>query len=286
MQVVNFSNVVDLTPENFQQVFVEQSQSKIIMVQFWSPRSEACQVLGAALNNIAKDFTENLILARVNCDEQQSIAMQFGVQSIPTVAVVKAGQPVDGFSGVQPEEAIRELLAKHMPRPEDELLGQALFLIQAGNYVDAFPVISQAYEIDNSRADIKLIYADTLISLGKLNDAEALLAKVGLADQDVNYHAIMSKLDLAKEASDSPEIKLLQAQLNEAPDDLELKVQLAIQLNHANRNEESLSLLFDVLKKDLGFGDAKKTFLDILSTLPAGDVLATQYRRKLYTLLY
>jgi putative thioredoxin len=74
--------------------------------------------------------------------------------------------------------------------------------------------------------------------------------------------------------------------LEKEPSSLELKQQLALALSQVNRNEEALELLFEILKVDMNFGEAKKFYLDIIANLPNGDVLAGKYRRKLYTLLY
>ncbi|WP_233520574.1 thioredoxin family protein [Flocculibacter collagenilyticus] len=283
---MQISNSVDLTPENFQKILVEESENKLIVVQFWSERSESCQGLMNTLERLAQEHTEHVLLAKVNCDQQQEIAMQFGIRSIPTVALVKNGQPVDGFAGVQDEAVIRDILNKHLPKPEDALFALAQQQVLEGVAEEAYSNILQAYQIAPERVDIKLLYADVLIALGKLNDADDILKTVKLVDQDSHFHSLVAKLELAKEAADSPEIKDLFRKLEVEPNNDEIKVRLAIQLHGAHRDEEALAMLFQVLQKDLAFQDAKKTFLDIIAALPSGDVLATQYRRKLYTLLY
>ena len=121
---------------------------------------------------------------------------------------------------------------------------------------------------------------------GKLNEAQQLLSVVKMVDQDSRYHHALSALELAQAASQSPEIIALQQKLQQNPDDNEVKLQLAIQMNQNQRNEEALELLFGVLRQDMAFGDAKKRFLDILATLPDGDALSSTYRRKLYSLMY
>jgi putative thioredoxin len=285
LQEVN-QNPLDITLENFQHVILEESKAKIVMIQFWAPWSEPCTELTPLLQRIASEYQNDLLYARVNCDEQQEIAGQFGVRGLPTVILVKDGQPLDGFAGPQEENQIREMLDKHLPKAEDALLNSALELVEQGNYHEAFNFAKQAFELNNERPDIRLMMADCYVEVGQAELAKKLLSQVKLADQDAKYHAIQGKIELAEQAADSPEIQQLQTELDADPENMDIKVKLAVQLHQAHRNEEALILLISVLRKDLGFGDAKKITLDMINALPDGDPLKSQYRRKIYSLLY
>lgn len=279
-------NIVNITLENFQEVILLQSQETLIMVDFWAEWCEPCKSLMPILEKIASEYPKDLILAKVNCDEQQEISMQFGVRNLPTVMLVKDGQPIDGFAGVQPESEIRALLEKHLPKPEEGLFAQAHTLLLEGDYQSAFPLAKEAYDLNPQRPDIALLLSDIYISLGRLEQAKDILETIKLEDQNSDYHSILSKLTLAEESASSPELLALQKKVEENPDNLEDSVLLAIQLHQANQSEEALKLLLKVLKQDLNFDDAKKTTLDIINALPDGDPLASQYRRKVYSLLY
>ena len=280
------SNIVEITMENVQQDLLEVSNHKLVMIDFWADWCEPCKQLMPVLEKLAQENQEHLVLAKINCDEQQQIAMQFGVKSLPTVVLFKNGQPVDGFAGVQPESEIRELLGKHLPKPQDEMFEQATSLVQEQKWLEAYPLLKQAYDLEPERNEFRLMLANAAIEVGKVSEAEAIIESIGLVDQDAGYQQVVSKLELAKQAADSPEIQALQQALEQEPDSFELKQQLAIALNQANRNEEALELLLSILKKDMAFGEAKKTYLDIIANLPAGDGLASSFRRKLYALLY
>jgi putative thioredoxin len=280
------ANQIDITIENFQDVILEQSKSKIVMIQFWAAWSEPCAELAPLLQSIASEYRNDLLYARVNCDEQQEIASQFGVQGLPTVILVKDGQPLDGFAGPQKEPQVREMLEKHLPKAEDGLLQSALGLIDQGNYHDAFNFAKQAFELNNQNIDIRLTMADCYVEVGQAAMAKQLLEPVTLVDQDAKYHSIIGKIELAEQAADSPEIKQLQSDLDADPENMELKVKLAIQLHQAHRNDEALALLLSVLQKELGFGDARKITLDVINALPDGDPLKSKYRRRMYSLLY
>jgi putative thioredoxin len=256
------------------------------MVEFWAEGYEPSQQLAPVLVNVAAKFSGNLIHARVDCQQQQEIAGQFGVQNLPTVILVKEGQPIDGFAGVQTEAEIIATFEKHLPKPEDALYEQAVELVSAGDYQQAYTVLKQAHDMNPERADIKLLLADCQVELGQIKQAKILLETIGLVDQDALYKSILGKIELAEQAADSPEIKALQKQMLQNPDDLEIKVKLAVQLHQANQIEEALELILSVLYKELNFGDAKKLTLDMINALPDGDPLKSKYRRKVYGLLY
>ena len=280
------SNIIDLTLENFQQVMMEDSQSKLIIEQFYAQQSEACQQLMPILTAIAAEYSEQLILARVDVEQQQEIVGQFGVQGLPTLILVKEGRPLDGVAGPQTDSQVRELLEKHLPKPEELLLAQAQELVQANDYQQAYSIAKQAYEIAPELPAAKLLMADCFVENGQVTQAKTLLETITLVDQDTYYQSIVGKVELAEQAAESPEIKALEAELAQQPENLELKVMLAIQLHQANKTEDALALLLAVLKQDLNFGDAKKVTLDMINALPDGEPLKSQYRRKIYSLLY
>lgn len=278
-------NAIELTLENFQQVVLEDSKEKIIVVAFWAEQVPESIELRDKLAARTANNT-HVIFASVDCQVQQQIAMQFGIQGLPTAILVKDGQPIDGLSGPQPDEAIAQLLDKHLPKPEDELLTQAKSTLTEGDANQAFSLAKQAYELDNERADIKLVLADACISIGKTADAEALLETIRMVDQDSYYQAVLAKLELANEASNSPELQALEAKLAEHPEDQQIIHQLAAQYSQVNRNEDALALLFRQVQRVGDDAESKKLLLDVIKSLPDGDPLASKYRRKLYTLMY
>ncbi|HEX5792543.1 MAG TPA: tetratricopeptide repeat protein [Rheinheimera sp.] len=277
--------IVDVSLTNAREV-LDASMQKLVLFQFWSARSEGCKQLSPLLERIVQQYPQQLLLARVDCDKEPDLAMQFGVQSLPTVMFIKQGQPVDGFAGVETEQTIRAKLAPYLPKPEDDLLAKAEPLLAAQDYAGAYPLLKDALVLAPERSDIKLWLADTAIGLGQLPQAEALLAEIKLAQQDALYKSVVAKLELAKEAADTPEIQALEAALAAEPANNELKEKLAVQYQAVQRSEEALALLYTVLQQDLNFGGSKKLFLDILAALPKGDSVASSYRRKLYSLLY
>ncbi|EKY3117000.1 co-chaperone YbbN [Cronobacter turicensis] len=280
-------NIINLSEANLHQI-LEQSMNVPVLFYFWSDRSQHCQQLTPVLEKLANQYQGQFILAKVDCDNEQAIAGQFGLRAIPTVYLFSQGQPVDGFQGPQPEEAIRTLLDKVLPREEELKAQEAMALMQEGKNAEALPLLKDAWQMSNQASEIGLLLAQVQIALNRSEDAEAVLKTIPLQDQDTRYQSLVAQIDLLKQAADTPEIQQLQQQVQQNPDDAQLASQLALQLHQVGRNEEALELLFDHLKKDLSAADgqARKMFQEILAALGTGDALASKYRRQLYSLLY
>nr|WP_241623165.1 co-chaperone YbbN [Rosenbergiella australiborealis] len=281
------ASIIDIDESNLQQV-LEQSTQLPVVFYFWSERSQHCVELSPVLNKLANEYAGQFILARLDCDQQQHIASQFGLRAIPTVYLFQNGQPVDGFQGPQPEAAIRELLAKVLPREEDLKVQQANALLAENKLLDALPLLRDAWQLSEQNSEIGFIYAKTLLDLHRVEEAQDVLNHVPLQDQDSRYQGLLAQIDLLKQAADSPEIQQLQTELEADPQNTAVANSLAIQLQQVGRHEEALALLFNLLRKDLscGEGQIRKTFQEILAALGTGDALAAKYRRQLYSLLY
>ncbi|WP_310650676.1 MULTISPECIES: tetratricopeptide repeat protein [unclassified Colwellia] len=280
------TNAIEITLENFQQIILEESKSKLVLVDFWAAQVPESLELKDKLAIGLQGFEQYILYATVDCQTQQQIAQQFGIQGLPTAILVKDGQPLDGLTGPQDDDNIKEFLANHLPKEEDLLLIQAQKLLADNNINDAFTAINSAYQLNSERADIKLMMADVYLQTGKISEAESLLTTILMVDQDSHYQALIAKLELASQAADSPEIKALEAQLVDDVDNIALQHQLVAQYSQVNRHEEALTLLFRLMQKDSSDAASKDLYLDVLKALPDGDPLANKFRRKLYTLMY
>jgi putative thioredoxin len=282
------SNVIDISPANFQSTLQQLPPHQLLILEFWAPEMDSCRSMSQLLQQIAQEYPADLVLGRVNCATDQQLAMQCGVRSLPTVMVIKEGKMLDGFDGGADEAQVRNLLAKHLPKEQDQLLAQGIALLQQQQANEAFPLLKRAFDLEPTRAEIKLALSENLLTLGKLSEAESLLTAIGLADQDSYYHSLMAQLELKKQAADSPELQQLEAEHAAKPEDQQVALSLAVQYQAVNRSEEALALLFGLLARDLSAADgqARTIFLDILATSPQGDPVAANYRRKFYSLLY
>ena len=281
------ANSHDVTLSTFQNIIIEGSKEKPVMVVFWSPQSAVCSSLLPLIDKLHSKRDQDFILARINCDTEQKIVSHFGVESVPSVFMFIDGQGVDGFAGEQSEAFIKLFIEKHTPDATQVLLQQGQTLYAQGQLDEAKAAILQASKLAPTDNEIKLALAQVYLALADHESAKSLLDIIPMADQNMIYHSLISQLDLALQSAQTPEITALEAQLESAQDKTQIEYQLAIQYNHANRNKEALALLYKILLADLGYenGDVKKVLLDILATID-DPALVSEYRRKLYSLLY
>ena len=122
------TNSLAITLENFQQVVLEESKAKLVLVDFWAQQVPESIELRDKLAKMLENHGETILFATVDCETQGQIAQQFGIQGLPTAILVKEGQPLDGLSGPQTDETINEFLAKYLPKEQDLLLSQATAL--------------------------------------------------------------------------------------------------------------------------------------------------------------
>ncbi|MCW8996703.1 MAG: thioredoxin domain-containing protein, partial [Psychromonas sp.] len=131
------ANSYDVTVSTFQQIILEGSKEKPVLVVFWSPQSAVCSSLLPLLDKLHHESNQGFTLARINCDSEPQIVSHFGVQSVPSCFMFIDGQGVDGFAGEQDEEFIRQFINKHTPDPSQELLQQGQTLFAQGKLDEA-----------------------------------------------------------------------------------------------------------------------------------------------------
>jgi len=280
--------IVDIDETNAQQLLIDESMTRPVVVDFWADWCGPCKQLMPILEKLAGEYQGAFLLAKVNADEQQMLAQQLGVRSLPTVMVIKEGQPVDGFSGAQPESAVREMLDKYLPSPQAGALVEAEQLLAEGDVPAALALYRSAWEESGHKLEMTLAYAGALVAANRLDEAHTLLQGVRLADQDARYEQLVAQIELGREAARSPEVEALEASMAANPDDHAIRIQLAIQLSQAAQYREALEHLLTVLRADRDFnnGEARKVFLDTLATIGKGDPLAAEYQRRLFSLMY
>ncbi|CAM4307284.1 co-chaperone YbbN [Vibrio agarivorans] len=279
--------IVELNEQNFRQV-LEGSMETPVLLHFYASVSQESVELIPAIQTLTQDYDGALTLALVDCEKQQAIAAQFGIQALPTIALFINGQPVDGLGGPQTIEAIEQMLSKHLPSREDLTLQKAAKLIEQGQHASALTLLDTLSEERAAKGDVKLAKADCLLETQQFDLAESLLAHIPLEYQDNYYKGLIAKLELHKQAADSPEIQAIEASLAQQPDNAQLACDLARQYHQVNRDEEALELLWGFLSGDLNAldGEVKKAFMDILSALGQGNPIAGKFRRQLYSILY
>ncbi|KGK10665.1 co-chaperone YbbN [Vibrio navarrensis] len=279
--------IVDINEQNFREI-LERSAQTPILIHFWANAYPESTEILPALRQLAQKYQGAFTLALLDCQAQGPIAAQFGVQVLPTIALFINGQAVDGLGGAQSIEAIQAMLGKHLPSAEELALQQAIEEMQNGLYPQALNTLRALPMELQQRGDVKLAMADCLLEANQAEAAEQLLSSIPLEYQDNYFKGLQAKLELQKQAANSPEIQKLELDYQNDPTNHTLACELAVQYQHVGREEEALEILWNLLKTNLNLGDGgvKKTFMDILSALGQGNAISSRYRRQLYSILY
>ena len=281
--------IIDINPQNFHAELIDASMKKPVVIYFHAPQMPECQGMTPLVETLVGPANPAVTLAKVDMNDPQlqPLASQLGLRALPALVLFHQGRPDEQaiLEGPQDEATLRQYFAAFAPKEEELLLEQGQQALTEGQADVAHAHLTQAHRLAPERHDISLWLVQAALDLALLDEAQTLLAAVPMVAQDDHYQTLSSRLALALQASDSPELRALEQRHAETPDDDALSQELAVQYSQVGRQEEALALLFNILKRDLAFGDAKKIYLDILTTMGAHPA-AQSYRRKLYSLLY
>ncbi|WP_313499195.1 thioredoxin [Stutzerimonas nitrititolerans] len=285
------SFIFDVTASNFEQLVLENSFHKPVLVDFWAEWCAPCKALMPLLAKITEEYQGELLLAKVNCDIEQEVVARFGVRSLPTVVLFKDGQPVDGFAGAQPEAAIRALLEPHVQQPatpEADLLESAQALFAEGRIGEAENLLKQLLTDDNENAAALILYARCLAERGELGEAETVLGAVKGDAHKQALAAARAQLTFLRQANDLPEVADLKSRLAQNGEDDEATYQLAIQQLARQQYETALDALLRLFVRNRNYADGlpHKTLLQVFDLLGNDHPLVMTYRRKLYQAIY
>lgn len=286
----DFPFVVDIQDSaHFEQQVIEASKQQPVLVDFWADWCQPCKILIPLLTQLAEEYQGAFILAKVNADEQQELVAAAGVRNLPTIKLFKDGVIVDEFMGAKPEGELRQFLDAHVDNETDNEINQALELAQAGQYEQAITALKAMNQQDPGNSAVYLAIARVYLLSGDFDNCDAVLnalpANIQVSDEAKKIH---NELNLAKATQNAPAVDEILSQLDQDPDNFELRVQLANQYIVSQQYESALEALFYILTRDLNFqdGDAKAAVLKIFETLGPQDPLTRKYRSKLATLLH
>jgi putative thioredoxin len=280
---------MDVNEADFQQFVVEASVHQPVLVDFWATWCQPCQILKPLLEKLADEYQGKFLLAKVNTEENQNLAMMFGIRSIPTVKMFVNGEAVDEFMGALPENQLREFLERHIKRESDLMIMQAEELLLQGQSEEAIHLIKQANQADPDNHRVLVAYARACATIGNSDEAKAVLAALPADMQEqADVIALKNKMELDEISRNSGSIEELQSKLEANPDDHETRYQLAaLQAMHGDV-EGALDNLLVIMRKDRSFNDdaARKMMFKIFESLGANNPLTGIYRRKMMSLFY
>jgi len=281
--------VIAVTAESFQRVVVEGSHERLVLVDFWADWCASCRMLMPVLASLADAYGGKLLIAKVNTEEEQALAVEYGIRNLPTVQVFKDGRPIDQFMGALPEPQIREFLERHLPRESDRLLAQAQGLLNAGDRAGAARIIEQAREADPQNTRVRLVEAEIEAAAGNVRNAQAILDDLPreLAD-DPEVVRLKGRVSFAALQADSPPEATLVSRLAADPKDSDARHRLAAHLVARGDFEGALEQLLELMKRDRAFADdaGRKGMLMVFAMLGGQGDLVTRYRGRMSNALY
>lgn len=281
-------DLLDVTDANFEEAVVQESFRRPVLVDFWADWCGPCQTLMPLLAKLVDEYAGKLRLAKVNSDQQQALASQFGVRSLPTVLCFRNGQPVDQFMGVQPESVIRGIIDKYVERPSDRIRERAMQKLEAGAIEDAIGDLREAVLGDPDHHVLKIDLAQALLAAGDADGAEAQLNLLPMQvhEQDA-VKALRARLVFAK-AVDDTDLAALERAVQDDPQNPEALERLAATRMVAGHHRQALESYLQLMKQHRDHNDnaGHRGLLAAFEVLGPRHELVAEYRRKMVSLLY
>jgi putative thioredoxin len=284
--------IKDSDTANFIADVIEASAQVPVIVDFWAPWCGPCKQLGPSLEKLVLQAGGLVRLVKVNVDDNQEIAAQLRVQSIPMVYAFKDGRPVDAFSGALPESQLKAFIDKLLDGakpPLDAALDQAQALLDDGDAEAAIQIFRQiqAEDPENDRALAGVIRST--IALGDKDTARQIIESLPAEfTSKGEVAAAISAFELSEQTEGVGDVAELQAKVEAAPDDQQARLDYAIALFGSTNNEDAIDQLIEMIRRNRAWNDdaARKQLLKIFEALGPTHELVASGRRLLSSVLF
>ncbi|MGF1547619.1 MAG: thioredoxin [Thiotrichales bacterium] len=280
--------VFEATAADFAEKVLHASRERPVLVDFWAAWCAPCRALMPVLAKLADEFQGQFAVVKVNTDEQQQLAQQYGVRSLPTVKVFRNGGVVDEFMGAQPEGTIRALLDRHLVRESDAIHDAALAALERGDIAAAQQLLEQAHAIDPQRATVTVTLARVLAQTGAMARAEELLEALDPETKgDAEVAGLLAELQFLRESAALPPLATLEAAIANDPKDFASLYGLALHHIVSGDLVTAMDHLLALMQRGRSYRDdlGRKTLLKLFDMLGDDPIVAT-YRRKMFALLH
>ncbi|MCF2871321.1 co-chaperone YbbN [Octadecabacter sp. G9-8] len=287
--------IKDSGDATFMQDVVEVSKTIPVIVDFWAPWCGPCKTLGPALEAAVTALGGRVKMVKIDVDQNQGIAGQLQIQSIPTVYAFFNGQPVDGFQGNLPPSEIEAFVTKiaDLAGPEDNGLDDAVEAAEAmlaeGEAADAVETFAAILEEDEMHAGAAGGLIRSYLAMDDVAQAEAVLNGVPAEIHDASeIEAARAAVELAKQAADAGPVAELTAAVEADENDHQARLDLATALHAAGDTEGAVDQLLDLFRRDRDWNDgaAKAQLFTIFDALKPTDPVVLNGRRKLSSMIF
>ncbi len=289
--------IIDVSEATFMAEVVDASMTVPVIVDFWAPWCGPCKTLGPALEAAVTAAGGAVKMAKVNVDENQMIAGQMRVQSIPTVYAFWQGQPVDGFQGALPGSEIEAFVARVVEaaggQVPDNGLADALVaaeeMLSEGDAASAAETFAAIAEQDPENAEAFAGLARSYLALEQVDQAEAVINGVPEAiSAAAEIEAVRAQIELARQAENAGPVAELRAAVDADPDNHQARLDLAQALHGADQVEEAVNELLELFRRDREWNDgaAKAQLFTIFEALKPNDPVVLNGRRKLSSMIF
>ena len=288
--------IKDVNEDTFMTDVVEASQEVPVIVDFWAPWCGPCKTLGPMLEKAVLASKGAVRMVKVNIDDNQAIAAQLRVQSIPTVFAFHKGQPIDGFQGALPNSEIDAFVGKVVETGGvdgsgglSDALDSAEEMLAEGAAGDAAQVFSAIIEEDNQNVKAYSGLARAKLSLDDIEGAEAVLNGVPAEiSENSEIEAVFARIALARQMLAVGPLLELEAAVSSDPADNKARFEYSQALYAADKLAEAVAQLLELFRNDPDWNDgaAKVQLFTIFGALEANDPIVLNGRRKLSSMIF
>jgi putative thioredoxin len=286
--------VKDSDTRNFLADVIDASRRVPVLVDFWAPWCGPCKQLTPILEKVVRQANGKVRLVKINIDENQQLASQMRIQSIPAVYAFVDGQPVDGFMGALPEGQVRQFIDRL--GSQGNMAEELAAAVEQGNeafsqkdYQAAAQIFASVLQVDREHTGALAGLARSQIEVGDLQNAQATLALVPPSKaSDPAILSARAALDLALNPVDTSEVAVLQQEVERDPANFQARYDLAIVLNAAGRRTEALDQLLSIVRQKRDWNDeaARKQLVKFFEAWGPKDECTVLGRRKLSSILF
>lgn len=283
------ASALNVTADNFMSEVVDASATMPTLVDFWAPWCGPCRQLMPVLDRLATQYSGRMKLAKVNTDEQQELAQQIGVRSLPTVVLFKDRTAVDHFVGVIPETQIRQMLDKHLPKQTEGPLQRAKALKAAGAFHEARALLEAELARDAENVAIQTELAELRALDGDLDGARAELERLqGRHPNHASVKRLAALLAFSDVVAAHPDVRALRERAGANPQDLDLQHALAVHRLLGGDVEPALQTWLEMLREHRSYKDglARRSLLLAFELIGDADPIVSQTRRAMAQLLF